>query len=211
MDRDEYISIVSETDADIGQFNDMALKDDVFQNLVVSLLLSDERINVYYHSYHILKNIAYKKPDSLVRFWDDFVLLLDHSNSYHRNYGMDLISSLAASVDDDKFGKILPTFYKMLYDKKISTRKFCITYSIANIISKPEFGNDIVNRIMASFDNQNINTKHRVLLCKEFVRLLEETGFEMNDRILQFMNRLIDESETGPLNRAIARLLKSRN
>lgn len=120
--KNDYLAVVAETKVDakeIDLFYQVALKDTDFRNILVNHLLNNDTINIYYHSYIILSKIANKNPGILYCYWDSFIKLLNYNNSYHRNYGMDLISCLLDNVIDIKKSVInINELYKYLICSK---------------------------------------------------------------------------------------------
>ncbi|KAB3525502.1 MULTISPECIES: hypothetical protein [Alkaliphilus] len=204
---DNYIEAASETNADVNRYIDIALNDEEFRGMLVKEMIGNRKINVYYHSYIILSEVATVKPDTLACFLWDFASLLEHKNSYHRNYGMDLLSSIAKEVDDETLNKIIPSFCKLLYDEKISTRKYCITYSMRIINAKPNLSDFIVFSIIESFKEPEKNPKHRWLLIKEFIRLIEDTGLPLNNKLLEFFHSAINEAPSKAHVKTIKKLI----
>ena len=210
MTEKEFIRVVSETNADINQFTEEDLSSKAFQELAVTQLMTSEQINVYYHSYHLLHKIAESRANDLVRFWDAFVKLLSHGNSYHRNYGMDLVSLLAVAVDEERLRKVLPEFYKQLEDPKISTRKYCINYSLPIINAKPVLAPKILTRIVGAIDVEDIPVKHKALLVKEFIKVLDESGVFMEENLWEILLTIVESMDSKPLKKEMNKLVHKR-
>lgn len=91
---EDYLLLVRETQVEIDPLVERARFDPEFRDLVVQQLVSHKHINVYFHSYRIMQQVTAADSVGCLRYWDDFVGLLQHPNSYHRNYGMDLLPDL---------------------------------------------------------------------------------------------------------------------
>jgi len=61
---------------------------------------------VYYHSYYIIARASEISPELFYEYWDDFATLLNHENSYHRDFGLSLIANLTKIDKINKFSNI---------------------------------------------------------------------------------------------------------
>ncbi|HEY4786614.1 MAG TPA: hypothetical protein VIH57_11220, partial [Bacteroidales bacterium] len=161
IDEKKYLDIVSETKADITPFIDLAINQVNFRDILVKHLLHNDSINIYYHSYLILYQATKIIPSSFYCYWDKFSSLLNYDNSYHRNYGMDLIANLVVVDKDNLFESILADYYKQLNDEKVATIKHCITNSATIIKSKPQLTTIIIARIIDSLRVNDNSDRHQ--------------------------------------------------
>ena len=83
----DLIIKISDKNVDIDKFADMALKDPQIRDNLVQWMLNNQKIMVYYHSFYILAKASQREPELFYHYWDDFISLLNHSNSYHRDFG----------------------------------------------------------------------------------------------------------------------------
>lgn len=209
MSEEEYISAVSETNADIEPFIRLAMENADFRAILVRNLLMNDRINVYYHSYQILSEVAQSDPGLLFGYWDDFTGLLNHRNSYHRNYGMDLISCLISDANDQQFEEIFESYYNQLEHEKISTKKYCITYTARVIKGKPHHSSRIITKIINYLQQEPANQKHRNLLISEFIKILEsaEIYLSVHDIIENFFRKVYQETGSRRVTKEIDKLM----
>ena len=68
---DDYISVVVES---------KDIREKLIQNLI-----EQTHINVYYRSYYLINAVSLTNPELFYEYWDLFVSLRYHKNSYHRN------------------------------------------------------------------------------------------------------------------------------
>lgn len=169
---EDYLLLVRETQVEIEPLVERARFDPEFRDLVVQQLVSHKHINVYFHSYRIMQQVTAADPVGCLRYWDDFVGLLQHPNSYHRNYGMDLLPDLLPMDLRQRLDGVFPDYYKQLHDEKISTRKYCISYSERIIRHRPDLTNRIVGEIIASLRVNENSESHQNFLLWAFLELV---------------------------------------
>ncbi|WP_430972837.1 hypothetical protein [Sunxiuqinia rutila] len=205
----DYLELVRETQVDIVPLVDRARLDWAFRDLVVQQLVSHQHINVYFHSYRIMQQLTAADPVGCFRYWDDFVGLLQHANSYHRNYGMDLLADLLSADLHKRFDAVFPDYYKQLQDEKISTRKYCISYSERIIRHRPDLTNRIVGEMIASLRMNENNESHQNFLLAAFLELLVQSGLSpvTNPELHGFLQEVLDTKIPPKLRRELARLL----
>lgn len=183
FDENKYLQIVSKTKADITPFFDLAVCQEDFRDVLVKHLMDNDSINIYYHSYLILNKATKSEPSLFYCYWDKFSLLLQYDNSYHRNYGMDLIANLIAVDKDNNFDLIIDDYYKQLYDEKVSTKKYCIGNSERIIKYKPHQAKIIIAKIIDSLRLNDNSDRHQNFLISEFLKLLTSIDNKLLDLI----------------------------
>lgn len=191
IDEAKFLEIVSETNADIGALIDLTKDREDLRDLLVKHLLETDSINVYYHSYLILNEASKVDPSIFYCYWDKFVSLLEKSNSYHRNYGMDLLANLAIVDKYNKFELIIDLYYRQLYDKKITTKKKCIGNSYKIIKYKPNLTTTIITKIINSLIINDNSERHQNYLISEFLKLLALSDNDLLD--ITIVNRFLKD------------------
>jgi hypothetical protein len=203
IDEYKYLQIVSETKADISPFFDLAISQKNFRDILVKHLIDNNSINIYYHSYLILNEATKSEPSLFYCYWDKFSLLLQYDNSYHRNYGMDLIANLIAVDKDNNFDLIINDYYKQLYDEKVSTIKYCISNSATIIKYKPQLTTIIFSKIIDSLRISDNSDRHQNFLISEFLQLL--TSIDNKTLDMTAVNRFLKDVLTNTKSEKIKR------
>lgn len=205
IDEKRYLQIVSETKADITPFFDLAISQKDFRDILVKHLLDNESINVYYHSYLILNETTKSMPSLFYYYWDKFSLLLQYDNSYHRNYGMDLIANLISVDKDNNFDLIIDDYYKQLYDDKVSTIKYCIRNTATIIKYKPQLTTIIISKIIDSLRINDNSDRHQNFLISEFLKLLISIDNKMLDMtaVNGFLSDVLSNTKSEKIKREI--------
>jgi len=178
MDTKEYIDLISNQDPDIGQLiellSDKVLSDGSLKQVVINQLISNSHILVYYHSFLILDKAVRKKPTLFYTHWDEFESLLEHKNSYHRNYAMQLLAGLTKVDDQKKFDKIIDKYYGHLNDEKFLTRRYCILNSLEIIQNRTELSDIIIGKIVSFLKTSDCTEKQQNLLVSDLIQLVSE-------------------------------------
>lgn len=205
IDENKYLQIVSKTKADITPYLELARSHEAFREILVKYLMTTDSINVYYHSYLILNEVTKTEPSLFYCYWEEFSSLLHYNNSYHRNYGMDLIANLIVVDKDNLFEQIIDDYYKQLKDEKISTVKYCISNSVRIIRAKPKFAKRIISAIIDSLRINDNSEKHQNFLISEFLKLLTAIDNEWFDQIAvnEFLKDVFITSKSKKIKREI--------
>ena len=201
----EYLQTVSETNADYTPFIDIAINERAFRNILIKHLIENEEINIYYHSYMILKEVTKTTPSLFYCYWDNFLFLLKHENSYHRNYGMDLIANIIPADKNNLFGPILDDYYRQLYDEKLVTIKHCIENSAAIINEKPKLTTIIISKIIDSLRVNTNSEKHQNFLILKFLKLLSSIDSNLVDKktVGEFLLIVLNDTKSDKIKKEI--------
>lgn len=96
----------------------MVVDDSQMRDNVVNLMLNNQNIMVYYNSYYIISLASALKPELFYKYWDDFVLLLNHQNYYHRDFALNLLANLTQVDTENKFSLIFDDYFSHINDEK---------------------------------------------------------------------------------------------
>lgn len=118
---EDIIQTIQEKDYDRKAFVGKAILDPALRQSLVEMMTSHPHIMVYYHAYEVVLDASRERPDLFYPYWDPFAALLAHPNSYHRDFGLDLIGNLAAVDSENHFAGIAQEFYALVNDTKFMT------------------------------------------------------------------------------------------
>ena len=208
IDENKYLQVVSQTKADITSFFDLALRQQDFRKILVKHLLENDSINIYYHTFLILKKATKTEPSLFYCYWDQFSSLLRFENSYHRNYGMDIIANLVTVDKDNKFELIIDDYYKQLYDDKISTVKYCIYNSASIFRAKTQLTTRVLTKIVDSLRVNENSEKQQNFLIAEFLKLLKSIDLDLtgSSALTLFLNDVLKNTKSEKIKREIQRI-----
>lgn len=207
IDEEKYLQIVSKTKAEIAPLFELAREQEDFRVILVKHLLHAEAINIYYHSYLIINEATKAEPSLFYCYWQEFSSLLCHKNSYHRNYGLDLIANLIVVDKDKLFDPIIADYYKQLNDEKISTIKYCISNSAKIINKRPKLAKRIVSMIIESLRLSGRSEKHQNFLISEFLKLLNMIDSDLLDikTVNEFLKDVLNTTQSDKLKKEISK------
>ncbi len=202
---DQFLKESTNNKLSVNKYIKQAIINDSFRTLLVDEMCNNIQINVYYHSYSILKEVAKTKPKLLKGYSHLFAKLLNHSNSYHVNYAMHLISLIIDSEDINWFDIIFYDFINKLSHNKITTRRYCIEYSLLIAKKLPSLTDKIITCIVNSLRNNSNTTKHQDYLLLQFFKHIKEYDINIKkvSTALSFINDIKQSKVSVRINKAI--------
>ena len=135
---DDYISVVVES---------KDIREKLIQNLI-----EQTHINVYYRSYYLINAVSLTNPELFYEYWDLFVSLRYHKNSYHRNIFHWIITNLIPVDSQNKFDKIKKEYFSQIKDVKVLTG----LEAMKDIIIMSQYRPDLEEEIISLFLDENM-------------------------------------------------------
>ena len=126
MNSAEILAAIAEKDFDLDQFVQMALNDENARDEIVYHMRTNPAIMVYYHCYYIVDKASQKQPELFYPYWDEMAALLHHQNSYHRDFGLEIIGNLTRVDEENRFSQIADDYYGLVNDEKFMTGNLCV-------------------------------------------------------------------------------------
>lgn len=213
MDTKEYIDLISKQKPDIEQLiellSEKVLSDCSLKQIVINQLISNNHILVYYHSFLILDKALRKAPLLFYTYWEKIESLLEHKNSYHRNYAMQLLAGLTKVDDQKKFDKIIDKYYEQLNDEKFLTRRYCILNSLEIIRNRQELSDIIICKIVSSLRASDCTEKQQNLLISDLIQIVSEIFSILTNikELSQFLLLIGNQSKNARLKKQIVRIM----
>lgn len=140
----------------------------------IQSLVNDLMDNDNTHAYQCLKQLEIESNHSAVvyLFFDTFVEMLDHKNSYIRTRGIILIAANAKWDVDNKINEIIDQYVRHITDEKPITARQCIKTLPALIKSKPELKDCVVNALQGA-NPLRYNESMQSLVVRDIQQALE--------------------------------------
>ena len=217
MNEKAYIELVFRQQQDIELLIESlilkVLDDDTFRELVIDQLISHDHIMVYYHSFLIIDGASKREPSLFYGSWDKFASLLDHENSYHRNYAMQIIANLTKVDNQNRFDLIMDKYYRQLNDEKFLTRRYCVLNSREIIISKPYLCNSIIDRLILFIRTSENTEKQQNLIISDFINVISYIASLIKDRkiIIEFLLMIKKHTKSNKVQKQISSLIPMIN
>jgi len=213
MNLNEYIELVSTLKSDIEpvieSLTEKVLINDTFRQLVTDQLISHNHIMVYYHSFLIIDRASKREPILFYASWDRFVSLLESSNSYHRNYAMQILANLTRVDEMGRFEKTIDKYFNQLNDDKFLTRRYCVLNTRVIIINKTQLSDTIIQRLISFLKTSDNTEKQQNLILSDFINVvLDIAPFIKNKNdLLDFLFILEKEVKSAKLKRQLLKVI----
>lgn len=174
MDHKDLISEISDKNVDVDKFAEIVIQEESIRQKIIDQMLNNKHIMVYYHSYNILAKASELKPKLFYRYWDDFASLLNHENSYHRDFGLTLIANLTKVDTENKFSSVFEDYFKCINDAKFMTARHCIQNISPILANKIELEEDIINKLLDIDSICHFPTKQKALLKSDVIEIFDK-------------------------------------
>lgn len=194
VSKDNLILKISDKNVNIREYAEKAINDSQIRDRIVNLMLNNPAIMVYYNSYYIISQASELKPELFYNYWDDWVMLLNHQNSYHRDFALNLMANLTQVDTENKFSLIFDDYFSHINDEKFMTSRQCIQNTAKILTNKGELTEDITNILLDIDARCNFPEKQKALLKSDVIDLFEEFYEQINDkeRINEFIKAELD-------------------
>lgn len=180
--KDNLILRISDKDINIPEFAEISIVDSEMRDTIVNLMLNNQDIMVYYNSYYIISRASELKPELFYKYWDDFLLLLNHQNSYHRDFALNLLANLTRVDKENKFSLIFDEYFSHINDEKFMTSRQCIQNTSKILGNKAELTGNIINILLNIDARCDFPEKQKALLKSDVIDLFDEFYEQINDK-----------------------------
>jgi len=182
---------ISKKEFDKQKYVNMVISDEKLRDFIVENMINHPKIMVYYHCFYLVSDASLKQPKLFYNYWDEIYNLLEHENSYHRDFGLIILANLASVDNENKFEGIINEYLELLHDEKIMTAETCVKNCFIVASVKTELCDMIVNRLL-ELEGKNYYPEKQMALMMSFV--IE--GFELiieiyseKTKLIKFANR----------------------
>ena len=176
------IQEISAKDFDLEHFVRLALNDDQIRHQLVDLMVTHPDIMVYYHCYYVISKAALLDPEFFYPFWDSIAGLLSHSNSYHRNFALDIIASLTSVDTEDRFAAIEELYLSLVNDPKFNTGNECLKYLGRIYQSLPRLRDRILDLMLNLDQYCDYSAKQLAVLNSDVLEILAGIYIDLEDQ-----------------------------
>ncbi len=194
MNKTQLVEKIAEKDFNVDEFVQLAITDEDARDGIVSQMVSNPAIMVYYHCYYVVAKASQKQPELFYEYWDVIAALLNHKNSYHRDFALTIIGNLTMVDQEDRFSEIAENYFAMVNDEKFMTGNSCIQNLQKVYQHKPEHRKTIIE-LLLDIDNRCDYTEKQIAVMKYdvleiFNSIIAETA--ARDRIEDFIKAEVD-------------------
>lgn len=203
--QDDLISQISDKNVNIDKFAEIVINNEVIRDKIINQMLNNKHIMVYYHSYNILAKASELKPELFYKYWGDFASLLNHANSYHRDFGLTLIANLTKVDAKNLFSSIFDDYFKCINDAKFMTARHCIQNTSKILANKSELKEDILDILLNIDELCNFSMKQKALLKSDVINVFDKFYEQIDHK--EMINKFIkvELNSISPKTKKIAR------
>ncbi|WP_321423335.1 hypothetical protein [uncultured Methanobacterium sp.] len=202
---DDLILKISDKNFNKEGFVEKVLNDSKIRDDIVQLMLNHRKIMVYHHSYSVISQASQMRPELFYHYWDDFAVLLDHPNSYHRDFGLVLLANLTTVDKENKFLNVFNDYYSHINDEKFMTARKCVQNTAKILESESELTEDITDILLDVDKKCDFALKQKALLKSDIIELFYKFHKQINDK--EQVNEFVKEelNSVSPKTRKVAK------
>ncbi len=196
---------ISKKDFDKNKYVEMVINNEEIRDFVIENMINHPQIMKYYHCFYIIEEASSSKPDLFYTYWDDLYKLLNHPNSYHRDFGLILLAKLAKVDNENKFIDIIDDYMELLKDEKFMTAEFCVKNCAIIASVKEQLLERIINRLLILETDNPFPEKQKAVMMSFIIEGLEliVNRYPNKEKLLEFVKRQI--SSISPKTKKIAK------
>jgi len=185
MDKNELTERVALKDYDLDAFVRLAIEDEDTRGELVRQMIANPDIMVYYHCYEVLSKASQAEPQLFYPYWSDIAPLLDHPNSYHRDFALTILANLTTVDQQDLFASLADQYVAHINDAKFCTGQYCVRNCRKIIAHKPERLDFFLDHLLDLDTYCDYPVKQKDLLKYDVLVILEQV-YDQSPRKDQF-------------------------
>ena len=174
MDKNELIAKIALKDFDLDAFVRLAVEDKGIRDELVSQMIANADIMVYYHCYEVLSKASLAEPRLFYPYWPDIAPLLDHPNSYHRDFALTILANLTKVDQQDLFASLASQYVAHINDEKFCTAQYCVRSCQKIIAHKPHRLDFFLDHLLDMDARCDFPIKQKDLLKFDVLTILEQ-------------------------------------
>jgi hypothetical protein len=179
---DYLIQEISDKNFNKEEFVERVINDSKIRDEIVHLMLTHPKIMVYHHSYNVISQASQMRPELFYPYWEDFAGLLDHPNSYHRDFALIILANLTPADKENKFLKVCNDYFSHINDEKFMTARKCIENTGKIMESKVELTGDITDILLDVDKRCDFPLKQKALLKSDIIQLFYKFYEQINNK-----------------------------
>jgi hypothetical protein len=137
---------------------------------------------VYYHCYYVAAKASQHRPDLFYPYWQEIACLLQHQNSYHRDFALTILANLTQVDERDLFASIFEDYFAHINDAKFMTGQCCIQNSIKILRNKPALRSQIIALLLDIDDQCTYTEKQKGVLKADVLEILDKVYAQIQNR-----------------------------
>ena len=182
MDETQLIHEISVKDVDVNRFAQLAICENHIRDMIIRQMITHPHIMVYYHCYYVIEKASRERPGLFYRYWHDIASLLNHKNSYHRDFALTIIGNLTQVDEGDLFSTIYDDYFEHINDEKFMTGQCCIQNSIKILSNHPKMRDEIISLLLDMDNLCTYTEKQKGLLKCNVLEVLDGIYAQISDK-----------------------------
>lgn len=209
-EKEKTLSEISNADFNKEKYVKLAFLDPRIRELIVETMINHPQIMIYYHCFYILEEMSILEPKSLYNYWDDFEKLLNHSNSYHRNFGLILLANLTRVDKENKIVNLIENYLERLNDDKMMTAEACIKSAMKIASIRPDLAEKIISHLMSFENSTKYSEKQKAVMMSHIIEGIEglPENYKKNSLLINFAKKQVNSISPKTRKLAKAYLMK---
>ncbi len=174
MEINELSAKIAVKDFDLDAFVRLAIEDMGIRDELVRQMIANADIMVYYHCYEVLSKASQAEPQLFYPYWSDIAPLLDHPNSYHRDFALTILANLTKVDQQDLFASLADQYVAHINDAKFCTGQYCVRNCQKIVAHKPERLDFFLDHLLDLDARCDYPAKQKGLLKFDVLVILEQ-------------------------------------
>jgi hypothetical protein len=137
-------------------------------------MLTNPAIMVYYHCFYIVDKASQHQPELFFDYWGEIAKLLHHKNSYHRDFGLEIIGNLTKVDRQDRFFEIKEDYFALINDEKFMTGNCCVKNLIKIYSHKPSIRGRIIETLLDIDNHCDYSEKQKGVLKADVLEIFDQ-------------------------------------
>ena len=174
MKSSEIAQKIAKKNFNIDAFVDIAIENEEVRNTIIHHMLTHADIMVYYHCYYVVEKASRLEPEVFYPYWYEIADLLNHKNSYHRDFALDILGNLAKVDEEHRFPEIQDAYFNLINDEKFMTGHCCVKNLVKIYRHKAELRERIVGTLLNIDDHCDYTEKQIGVLKADILDIFDE-------------------------------------
>lgn len=171
---DSFFQKIANKDFDLFFFVEKTMQDKAVRDEIVIQMINNPDIMVYYHCFYVLEEAISRQPELFYPYWTEISNLLEHPNSYHRDFALTLLAGLISADSVKRFDEIKDKYLSLLNDQKFMTALCCLRGLGQIVSSKPDLLPGVMTLLMQHQNATVYQPRQEALFNADVLLLIQQ-------------------------------------
>ena len=174
MEKEVVLNEISRKGFDKEHFINLANQDEVFREFIVEEMIENQSIMTYYNCFTVISKSCASCPEYYYGYREDFSHLLEHENSYKRDFGLTLWAHLIPVDSEHHFDRIIANYLEHINDEKFMTGECCVKNLAEVLKHRPDLTDSVVEVLLNRRGKSRYSPKQDALMDCYVLEVLEK-------------------------------------